>query len=67
MTIEFQTDYGKVREKRVSDIRNEILKLSHINKDISRAEVILKKDELVKQQVMKQQEPPDEMTSMVNV
>ena len=39
--------YGKVSEKLVSDIRNEILELSHINKDISRAEVLLKEDETI--------------------
>lgn len=47
MTIEFHTAYGKVSEKLVSDIRNEILKLSHIYKDISRAEVLLKYDETI--------------------
>lgn len=47
MTIEFQTAYGKVPEKLVNDIKNEILKLSHINKDISRAEVLLKEDETI--------------------
>ena len=110
MTIEFQTDYGKVPEKLVSDMRNEILELSHIYKDISRAEVLLKEDEtiipaenkiceirltvygddllvhtrtenfkksakeaikelrkMVKQQVKKQKDPPDEMTSTVKV
>lgn len=110
MNIEFDTTYGKVSEKLVSEIRDEILNLSHINKDISRAEVVLKEDEtiipagnkvceirltvygddllshsrtgnfnksakeamkelkkLVKLQVKKQQEPPDEMTSTVNV
>ena len=47
MTIEFQTAYGKVPEKLVNDIKNEILKLSHINKDISRAEVLLKEDKTI--------------------
>lgn len=47
MTIEFHTAYGKVPEKLVSDIRNEILELSHLNKDISRAEVLLKEDETI--------------------
>lgn len=42
MTIEFHTAFGKVSEKLIKDIRNEILKLSHINKEISRAEVFLK-------------------------
>ena len=45
MTIEFFTAAGKVPEKRVSDTRNEILRLSPINKYISRAEVILKEEE----------------------
>ncbi len=110
MTIEFHTAYGKVSEKLVSDMRNEILELSHIYKDISRAEVLLKEDEtiipaenkiceirltvygddllvhtrtenfkksakeaikelrkMVKQQVKKQKDPPDEMTSTVKV
>ena len=110
MTIEFQTAYGKVPEILVNDIKNEILKLSHINKDISRVEVLLKEDEtispgdnkvceirltvygddllvhtrtenfkksakeaikelrkMVKQQVKKQKDPPDEMTSTVKV
>ena len=47
MTIEFHTAYGKVSEKLVTDIRNEILELSHINKDISRAEVLLKEDKTI--------------------
>ena len=47
MTIEFQTPYGKVSEKLVSDIKVEILKLSHINKDIARAEVLLKEEETI--------------------
>jgi len=47
MTIEFHTAYGKISEKLVTDIRNEILELSHINKDISRAEVLLKEDETI--------------------
>jgi ribosome-associated translation inhibitor RaiA len=110
MNIEFDTNYGKVPEKLVSEIRDKILNLAHINKDISRAEVVLKEDEtiisaenkvceirltvygdnlfshsrtenfnksakeamkelkkLVKQQVKKQQEPPDEITSTVDV
>ncbi|MGZ8557441.1 MAG: hypothetical protein ACXWWC_03870 [Chitinophagaceae bacterium] len=47
MTIEFQTPYGKIPEKLVSKIRNEILKLSHINRDISRAEVLLKVEDTI--------------------
>lgn len=44
MTIEFHTPSGKVPEKLISDVRNEILGLSHGYKDISRAEVVLKED-----------------------
>ena len=47
MTIEFYTPYGKVSEKLVRDIRNQILQLSHINKKISRAEVLLKEDQTI--------------------
>lgn len=110
MTIEFHTPHGKISEKLVNNIRNKMLELSHINKEISRAEIILKEDEtiipaenkvceirltvygddllahartenfeqsakevirelkkMVKQQVKKQKEPPDEMTSTVKV
>ena len=110
MDLEFHTASGKVSESLVSKIRNEMLKLSHINKEISRAEIVLKEDEtfsspdnkvceirltvygddllshsrtedfnksarevmkelkkLVMQQVKKQQEPPDEITSTVDV
>jgi ribosome-associated translation inhibitor RaiA len=44
MTIEFQTPSGKVPEKIVSEIRDEILGLSHFYKHISRAEVVLRED-----------------------
>ena len=44
MTIEFQTPYGKVSEKLIAFLRNEILNLSHKIKNISRAEVLLKND-----------------------
>ena len=47
MNIEFHTPYGKVSEKLISDISNEMLELSHINKHISRAEVLLKEDETI--------------------
>ncbi|MEP7106655.1 MAG: HPF/RaiA family ribosome-associated protein [Ferruginibacter sp.] len=47
MTMEFHTAYGKVPEKLVNDIRNEILELSHIYKKISRAEVLLKEDKTI--------------------
>ena len=48
MTIEFQTAYGKISEILVSKIRNEIVNLSHLNKDISRAEVLLKVEETIR-------------------
>ena len=44
MTIEFHTTFGKVSEKIISEIRTEIIDLSHISKNISRAEVLLKED-----------------------
>lgn len=44
MTIEFQTPYRKVSEKLISEIRNEILKLSHLYKNISRAEILMRHD-----------------------
>ena len=44
MDIEFHTAYGKVPESVVRKIRNEMLKLSHINKEISRSEIVLKED-----------------------
>ncbi len=47
MTIEFHTGYGKVPEELMDKIRKEILEFSHINKDISRAEVMLKEDEMI--------------------
>jgi ribosome-associated translation inhibitor RaiA len=47
MTIEFHTTYGKVSEKIVNEIRNEIIDLSHFAKNISRAEVILKEDKTI--------------------
>jgi putative sigma-54 modulation protein len=110
MTIEFHTAHKKVSEKLITALRNELLELSHVNKQIARAEVFLKEDEtilqgenniceirltifgdnllaharaenfekaakettkelkrLVKQQVKKQHEPPDSMTSTVKV
>jgi ribosome-associated translation inhibitor RaiA len=45
MTIEFQTAYGKVSEKLITSVRNELLQLSHSNKAIHKAEVIIKIDE----------------------
>ena len=44
MTIEFHTTFGKVAEKIISELRNDIIELSHISKNISRAEVLLKED-----------------------
>jgi ribosome-associated translation inhibitor RaiA len=42
MTIEFHTPYGKVTEKLVNSMRNDVMELAHINKKITRAEVLLK-------------------------
>ena len=110
MTIEFHTTYGKVSEKIISDLRNEIIALSHFAKNIARAEVILKEDNtivpdenkiceirltifgddlfaharsenfknsakdalkdlkrMVKQQIKKINEPPDELLSTVKI
>ncbi len=110
MDIEFHTASGKVSETLVGKIRNEMLKLSHLNKEISRAEIVLKEDttiippenkvceirltvygddllshsrtesfnksanegikelrKLVRLQVKKQQEPPEEITTTVDV
>ena len=44
MTIEFHTTFGKVSEKIINEIRNEIINLSHISKNITRAEVLMKED-----------------------
>lgn len=44
MTIEFETPYGKVPEQLITFIRNEILKLSHKLKNVSRAQVLLQDD-----------------------
>jgi len=44
MNIEFHTPYGKVPDALVQDIRNKVLEFSHINANISRAEIILKED-----------------------
>lgn len=45
MIIEFHTAYGKISEKLITYIRNELLQLSHSNRAIFRAEVIMKIDE----------------------
>lgn len=45
MNIEFQTPYKKVSEKLIGEIRNEILGLSHINKKISKADVVMREIE----------------------
>lgn len=45
MTIEFHTPYNKVSDELVNSIRNDVLKLSHINKHITRAEIELKEDQ----------------------
>ena len=109
MDIEFQTASG-ISEGLVRKIRNEMIKLSHVNKEISRSEIVMKEDatinrpenkiceirltvygadllshsrtesfsrsvteaikelrKLVSQQVKEQQEPPEEITSTVDV
>ncbi len=45
MNIEFHTPFSKVSENLVTEIRNELLALSHLNKNISRAEVMMKADQ----------------------
>jgi ribosome-associated translation inhibitor RaiA len=47
MTIEFNMPYGKVPEQVVMNTRNQLLKLSHINKRISRVQVLLKVEESI--------------------
>jgi hypothetical protein len=44
MTIEFYTPYKMVSEQLVNAIRKELLNLSHINKKISRAEVMMREE-----------------------
>jgi putative sigma-54 modulation protein len=44
MTIEFETPYGKISEKLINKMRNEIMKLSHLVKNVVRVEVMLKED-----------------------
>ncbi len=44
MNLEFHTPYKMVPENLVTETRNELLKLSHLSKNISRAEVWLRKD-----------------------
>lgn len=47
MIIEFHTPYGKVSESLITNIRKEILDLSHLNKEISKAEVLCKESEAI--------------------
>jgi ribosome-associated translation inhibitor RaiA len=47
MTIEFHTAAAIVPEKLVAFTRDELLRLSHLNKNISRAEVLMKEDETI--------------------
>ena len=47
MIIEFHTPIEKVSEKLINTIRDEILNLSQINKEIVRAEVLLKEDKSI--------------------
>ena len=44
MTIEFQTPYGKVPEDLLNFARKELMELFHIQKKISRAEVVFRED-----------------------
>lgn len=44
MTIEFHTPYGRVTEKLLNSIRHDVMELSHINKKISRAEIMLREE-----------------------
>jgi len=43
MDIEFHTASG-IPERLVRKIRNEMLKLSHVDKEISRSEIVMKED-----------------------
>ena len=45
MNIEFHTPVNKVSEHLLNKIRNELLALSRLNNNISRAEVMMKVDE----------------------
>lgn len=44
MTIEFHTQYIKAKDKLIEHIREEIMKMAQSDKQISRAEVILRED-----------------------
>lgn len=44
MTIEFHTPVGKVTEKLIGSVRSDLLGLVHINKKITRAEVMMKEE-----------------------
>jgi len=47
MTLEFQTQYAVVDDQLIGYIRNELMKLYHLFKKISRAEVVLKEDKSI--------------------
>ncbi|MDN3654236.1 hypothetical protein QWZ08_01285 [Ferruginibacter paludis] len=47
MKIEFQTPFKGVPENLVKEISAELMKLSHLNRDISSAEVLLKADDKI--------------------
>jgi len=47
MTIEFNTVYGRVSEKLITVIIDEIMNLVHIDRKISRAKIFLKEDETI--------------------
>lgn len=44
MNIEFNTTVGEVTENQLIQIRKQLLELAHLNKNINRAEVMLKED-----------------------
>lgn len=47
MTIEFHTQRACVTEELLDYIRNEVMKMSHLSKKISRAEVVVKEDKTI--------------------
>jgi putative sigma-54 modulation protein len=47
MKIEFQTPFKGVPENLVKEISAELMKLAHLNKDISFADVLLRADEKI--------------------
>ena len=47
MTLEFNTVYGQVPEKLISDIKKEIMTIIKADKKITRAEITLKEDQFI--------------------